>query len=178
MTVWPRGRFHQAHEFIMTRSEVPTQQNVFSMRVSCKRDPTPFPISVRNQGETWKADLPLFHAQGFESNSDKMLDVQQPPFLICAADLDEKVASGRSRRLWRGFIRYYNISFLQGQGQRWLLFAPYFMARKIIDPRWVHLVHMEVLFRNGLRSTQCSTACARGKRRTVRKETMEIFVLS
>lgn len=101
---------------------------------------------------------PPVPAQGFESNSDKMLDVQQPPFLICGADLDEKVASGRSRPLWRGFIRYYNLSFLQGQGQRWLLFAPYFMARKIIDPHRVHLVHMEVLFRNSLCSTQCSTA--------------------
>lgn len=86
-----------------------------------------------------------------------MLDVQQPLFLICDADLDEKVASGRSRPFWRGFIRYYNLSFLQGQGQRWLLFAPYFMARKIIDPRRVHLVHMEVLCRNGFCSTQCST---------------------
>ncbi|CAK6951768.1 Double-stranded RNA-dependent protein kinase [Scomber scombrus] len=35
---------------------------------------------------------PPVPAQGFESNSDKMLDVQQPPFLICGADLDEKVA--------------------------------------------------------------------------------------
>ena len=88
-----------------------------------------------------------------------MLDVQQPPFLICGADLDEKVASGRSRPLWRGFIRYYNLSFLQGQGQRWLLFAPYFMARKIFDPRRLHLVHMEVLFENCFCGTQCSTAC-------------------
>lgn len=60
--------------------------------------------------------------------------------------------------LSRVFIWYYNLRILQGQGQRWLLFAPYFMARKIIDPRRVHLVHMEVLCRNGLCSTQCSTA--------------------
>lgn len=42
---------------------------------------------------------PPVPAQGIKSDSDKMLDVQQPPFLICGADIDEKVASGRSRPL-------------------------------------------------------------------------------
>lgn len=32
------------------------------------------------------------------------------------------------------------------------------MAREISDPRRVHLVHMEILFGNGLSSTQRSTA--------------------
>lgn len=165
MTVWPRGKkhtgwLHRAHEFIMTGSWVPTQQKVCSMRgrETAKQDPTP-PFSLREKlrGDSESRPPPV-PAQGLESNSDKMLDVQQPPFLICGADLDEKVASGRSRPLWRGFIRYYNLSFLQGQGQRWLLFAPYFMARKIFDPRRLHLVHMEVLCRNGFCGTQCSTA--------------------
>lgn len=28
------------------------------------------------------------------------------------------------------FIRHYNLRFLRGRGQRWLLFAPYFMGRE------------------------------------------------
>ena len=115
-------------------------------------------LSLREKPRGDMESVPPVPAQRLESNSDKMLDVQQSPFLICGAELDEKVAGGRSKLLWRGFIRYYNLSFLQGQGQRWLLFAPYFMARKIINPHRVHLVHMEVLFRNGFCSTQCSTA--------------------
>lgn len=112
---------------------------------------------------------PPVPAQGIKSNSNKMLNVQQPPFLICSADTDEKVASGRSRPLWRVFIRYYNLRFLQGQGQRWLLFAPYFMARKIIDPLRVHLVHKEVLCRTGLCSTQCNTAAKREPNKEYKK---------
>lgn len=167
--------FHQAHEFIMTKSEVPTQQKVYSMRVSCKQDPTPFSsIREKPRGDMENRPPPV-PAQGFKSNSDKMLDVQQPPFLICCAHRDEKVASGRSRPLWRGFIRYYNLSFLQGRGQRWLLFAPYFMARKIIDPNRVHLVHMEVLCRNGLCSTRCSAAL-NGRKSTKKERKFNHFV--
>lgn len=120
----------------------------------------PFLLSLSlSRMETWRPQPPPlapppFPYRGLESNSDKMLNVQQPPFLICGTDLDEKAVSSRSRPLWKGFIRYYSLSFLQGRGQRWLLFAPYFMARKIINPCRVHLVHMEVFFRRGYRSTQ------------------------
>lgn len=52
---------------------------------------------------------------------------------ICGANADEKVVSGRSPALWRVFIRRCNPRLLQGRGQTWLLFTPYFMARKIKD---------------------------------------------
>lgn len=56
-------------------------------------------------------------------------------FFICGANVDEKVVRGRSTTVWKGFffIRYCNLRLLQGRGQRWLLFTPFFMARKIID---------------------------------------------
>lgn len=85
--------------------------------------------------------------------------LKQRLFLICGVGLHEKVQSGRNKPLWKGFIRYYNLSFLQGQGQRWLRFTPYSLARKIIAPCRVHLVHMEVLFNQVVfHSTQCNRA--------------------
>lgn len=90
---------------------------------------------------------------------------------ICGANADEKVVSGRSATLWRVFIRYCNVRLLQGRGQRWLLFTPYFMARKIIDPPKVHLVHMEA----GL---AFATRDAAQPLMTVRKEAGLMFSLS
>jgi len=166
----------------MTRAEVPTQQNVCNMRVSCKRDPIPFPPSVRDGegggggGGTWRAPPPHTHThthshsyfltKGLSLIQARCWMFNSPLFLMCGADLDEKVTSGKSRTLWRGFIRYDNLSFLQGKGQRWLLFAPYFMARKIIDPCRVHLVHMEVTCLGmGFCSTQCSTSAKQEAKR-------------
>lgn len=68
------------------------------------------------------------------------------------------------------FIRYYNLRVLRGQGQRWLLFARYFMAGEIIDPRGVHLVHMEVLQREWpFVARNATQQINKGQTRTVRK---------
>lgn len=67
------------------------------------------------------------------------------------------------------FIRYYNLRIFRGQGQRGFLFARYFMARKIIDPRKVHLVHMEVLWRERPFVARDAQPINKGKTRTVRK---------
>lgn len=107
----------QAREFSMTGSELPTKQNVCSRRVSCKWTPAVFSSLCEKPRGDMEHKPPPVPAQGFKSNSDKMLGVQQPPFLICGANIDEKVVSGRSTSIWRVFIRYYNLSLLQGRGE-------------------------------------------------------------
>lgn len=106
----------------MTRSQVPTQQNVCSMRVSCKRDPTPFPPSVRDQGETWRADkLPPCLPKGLHLIQTRCSTASSSSF-VALIQMKRLVVSCKSRILWTGFIRYYNLCFLQGQrGQRFLL---------------------------------------------------------
>lgn len=59
---------------------------------------SPFSLREKPRGDAENKPPPVT-ARGIESNSDKMLDVQQPPFFICGTDIDEKVASGRSRPL-------------------------------------------------------------------------------
>lgn len=85
------------------------------------------------------------------------------------ANADEKVVSGSSTALWRVFIRRCNLRLLQGWvgGQRWLPVTLYFMARKIIDPHKVHLVHMEVGRVFVARAAAVSKRCEEGGRLNV-----------
>lgn len=64
----------------------------------CRTPQTCLPLREKARGDVENKPPPV-PARGIKTNSDKMLDVQQPPFLICGADTDEKVASGRSRPL-------------------------------------------------------------------------------
>lgn len=140
MTKWP----HRADDFTPTTSGLLTQRNVCSRKVWRELDPpASSPVCEKPRGAK-RTNLPLFLSKGSGIIQTRWRMFAGRLSFICGANADEEVVSGRSTTLWRVFIRYCNLRLLQGRGQRWLLFTPHFMARKIIDPHKVHLVHMEV----------------------------------
>lgn len=128
MTVWPHGR-DSLDDFIRPMSSLwPVQKCQLSkMLVSCVSDPTAFPPSVRKRGEMWRTNLPLFLPEGSRLIQTRCWMFNSLLFSF-AAQTQMKRWRVAGADLLRVFIRYYNLRFLRGQGQRWLLFAPYFMA--------------------------------------------------
>lgn len=128
MTVRPHGR-GSLDDFIRPMSSLWPEQKcqLSKMLVSCVSDPTAFPPSPweseGRRGEQTSPFLPegsrLIQTRCWMFNSllfSFAAQTQMKRWRVAGADLS------------RVFIRYYNLRFLRGQGQRWLLFAPYFMA--------------------------------------------------
>lgn len=123
---------------------------------------------MRKHGETWGTNLPLFLPKGSRLIRTRCWMFNSLLFSL-AAQTEMKRWRVAGAGLSGLFIRYYNLRFLRGQGQRWLLFARYFMARKIIDPRGVHLVHMEVFRRERpFVARDAAQPINKGQTRTVR----------